>query len=88
MTREDKLQAEVNGGQASDQNCDAVRKVNKKCKPAGSSGERKHNNGSNRNQKERKQKEKGTILSFDPKSNIIIQSHSAGSRRLSSNVWV
>ncbi|KPU77747.1 uncharacterized protein Dana_GF25045, isoform B [Drosophila ananassae] len=60
MTREDKLQTEVSGGQASDQNCDAVRKVNKKCKPAGNSAERKHNNGSNRNQKERKQKEKGS----------------------------
>ncbi|KAH8252124.1 hypothetical protein KR026_005891 [Drosophila bipectinata] len=68
MTREDKLQTEVNGGQASDQSCDAVRKVNKKCKPAGNSGERKHNNGSNRNQKERKQKEKGTIHYFSHKS--------------------
>ncbi|KAH8303817.1 hypothetical protein KR018_008579 [Drosophila ironensis] len=70
MTREDKLQTEANGG--SDQSCDSVRTVNKKCRPNGSgngagagngsgAGAGKHNNGSNRSPKERKQKEKGGL---------------------------
>ncbi|XP_065720744.1 uncharacterized protein miple2 isoform X3 [Drosophila suzukii] len=55
MTREDKLEAEAIGG--SDQNCNPVRTVNKKCKANGNAaGGKQH--GQNRGTKERKQKDK------------------------------
>ncbi|KAI8039429.1 hypothetical protein M5D96_008153 [Drosophila gunungcola] len=58
MTREDKLQAEAVGG--SDQNCDPVRTVSKKCKANSGAGKQ---HGQNRGTKERKGDRR--ILSHD-----------------------
>jgi len=69
MTREDKLEAEAIGG--SDQNCNPVRTVNKKCKANGNAaGGKQH--GQNRGTKERKQKDKSKNKILKAWSNYII----------------
>lgn len=70
ITREDKLEPEATGG--SDQNCNPVRTVSKKCKANGnSSGGKQH--GQSRRTKEQKQKDKGKSGEFDPFVKSLIQ---------------